>query len=436
MIDLRTIPGKRLGVGLLLLLPLSYGEHGWWFALCSILLLGSIAHVEARRLARIALHVERVSDGRFVIGDDNQVTIKVHNASPTTVRMTLRDDYPNGWSTPTTDLRAVLSPHQRATLTYSVTAPRRGRFVFGDLHVRLDGALGLGSLLATVAARRDVNVYPNVRAPGRYELAARLGALATVGVRASRRAGGAGELDHLREYVRGDAFRDLDWKSTAKRMRPMTRVHELENSQNVMIAIDCGRMMATRLDQLTKLDHAINAGLLLAYAALRQGDRVGLLVFAEDVHAFVPAARGQAQYRRILETLFAVEARPVSVEFRRLAEVVRQRVSRRSLLVVFSDLLEASHVLPLAEHAAALRGKHLAVCVSLDDVVARALAEAAPVTDDDAYQRAAAADLLEEREAVKLRLTRSGVRLVEASSGELAVATVNRYLEIKAARAL
>lgn len=432
----RLLPGKRLGWLLLALSPLAYVFGGLWVVLVQLAVLLGLAFVEHALLARALLHLERLTDARFVIGEGNQVTLKLHNAGATPLQLTLRDDYPDGWLASTPELSLTLAGHQRATLQYSVVPPRRGRFAFGDVHVRLEGRFGLGAMLATVSARSAANVYPNVRAPGRYELAARLGVLATVGVRASKRSGGSGELDHLREYVRGDAFRDLDWKSTAKRLRPMTRVYEQENSQTVILAIDCGRMMATQLGTLTKLDHAINAGLLLAFAALRQGDRVGLLVFAEDVHAFVPPARGQAQYQRILEALFAAEARPVSVEFRRLAELVRTRVPRRSLLVLFSDLLDASHALPLAEHAKALRGKHLALCVTLDDVVARALAEAKPVHDSDVYPRAAAADLLEEREAVKLHLTRSGVQLVEAPPGEIAVATVNRYLEIKASRAL
>lgn len=430
------LPGKRLGVVLLLLAPLSFGAHGLWTLCAMLLVLGSVAYGEQRFLRRLRVNVERAIDPRLVIGEPNQVTLKLHNQSPHRVRLTVRDDVPDGWSASTSELHVHLAGFQRATLTYQVTPTTRGRYGFGDVHLRLEGPFGFGALLTTLSARAEVNVYPNVRAPHRYELAARLGALGTVGVRASRRVGGSGELDHLREYTRGDAFRDLDWKSTAKRLRPMTRVYEQENSQNVILAIDCGRTMAPRVDQLTKLDHAINAGLLLAYAALRQGDRVGLVVFAEDVHTFVPPARGQAQYRRILEALFAVEARPVSVEFRRLAELLRQRISRRSLLVVLSDLLDSEHVLPLAEYAAALRGKHLALCVSLDDVIAKHLAQRTPAQDTDVYQRAAAVDLLAEREAVKLSLARAGVRIVEAPADSLAVATVNRYLEIKAQRLL
>jgi uncharacterized protein (DUF58 family) len=183
---------------------------------------------------------------------------------------------------------------------------------------------------------------------------------------------------------------------------------------------------------VTKLDHAINAALLLAWVALRHGDRVGLVVFAEDVKTFVPANRGPAQYRALLEALYAVEATMAYVDFRRFVEFIKIRVPRRSLIVMFSDLLDDTHAMPLAEHLAMLRGKHLPVCVTMEDAVAERLAAKPAESDDDAYQRAAAADLLADRAAVKAHLRKGGVSLVEGPAGELAIGAVNRYLEIKA----
>jgi uncharacterized protein (DUF58 family) len=260
--------------------------------------------------------------------------------------------------------------------------------------------------------------------------------LHSVGVRTVRRGGGGGEFEQLREYVSGDSLREIDWKATAKRNRPVTRVHGQEQSQTVLIALDAGRMMATKLDELAKLDHAIHAALLLAYVALRSGDKVGVVVFADDVLTFVPPNRGRNQYRRILEALATVEASPSYVDFRRLSAFVRARVPRRALLVVFSDLLDDSQALPLAEQAAALRAKHLPLCVTMNDPVADALAFAPATTAQDVYRRAAAAALLEDRDAIRVHLRKSGVGLVEAPAAELAVATVNRYLDIKSRHAL
>jgi len=213
-------------------------------------------------------------------------------------------------------------------------------------------------------------------------------------------------------------------------------VHGQEQSQSVLIALDAGRMMGTPLDDLTKLDHAIHAALLLAWVALRAGDRVGLIVFAEEVLRFLPPARGHAQYLRILDSLYAAQASPAYVDFRELARFVRARVPRRSLLLLFSELLDESQALPLAAELPKLRAKHLPVCVTMRDPVAQRLAQSPVTNTEQVYMRAAAADLIAERAVVKAQLSRAGVSVLETDAAELAVATVNRYLEIKRQRRL
>ena len=441
----RIVPGPRLAPAAALGLPLALGGDvlglGAVAAWDALVLVG--AGLEGRALAARAPEAERHAEARLVLGVPNTVTVRLHNPTDRAVKVRLRDELPEGWEADPPELAIELPAWARRDVRYTVVPPRRGVARLGDLHVRVEGALGLGAAIVEVPAARDVRVYPNVLGPRRYDLAARLGALHSQGFRSVRAVGGGGEFEQLREYVQGDPFRDLEWKSSAKRQRPITRVLQQERSQSVLLAIDAGRMMASRLDAgdgravtLTKLDHAINAALLLAYVALRQGDRVGLVVFASDVTTFVAPARGGPHYRRLLEALFAVQAKIEHVDFRRLAEVIRIRVPRRALLVVFSDLLDEAHARPLAEHAAVLRQRHLPVCVTMHDPLAESLAARAPASLSEAYERAAAADLLAERGSVRAQLRKSGVSIVEAPPGELAVATVNRYLELKARHSL
>ncbi|MGE3631668.1 MAG: DUF58 domain-containing protein [Sandaracinaceae bacterium] len=350
--------------------------------------------------------------------------------------MTVRDDLPDGWVATPDEIVVELPAYARREVSYTVVPPRRGRYEFGALHLKLEGSVRLGASIVSYDAAQSARVFPNVLGPRRYELAARLGDLASVGFRSIRRGGGGGEFEQLREYVSGDPYRDLDWKSTAKRHRPVTRVFEQERSQTVLIALDAGRMMAMKLGAISKLDHSINAALLLAWVALRKGDRVGLVVFSDQVHGFVAPGRGPGQYRAVLDALYAVQAEETHVDFRRLVEFMQLRVRKRSLLVMFSDLLDETHAMPLVEHASLLKRVHLPVCVTMHDPVAESLADASVGSVPDAYRRAAAADLLAERETVKAHLRKGGVNLVEAPPSELAVATVNRYLDIKARRAL
>jgi uncharacterized protein (DUF58 family) len=433
----RWIPGRRLALYALFALAL-YAIPGpgalAGMAFTALLVLAAI--YEAAVLGRAAPEAVRKLDARLLVGTENPVSVRVYNASALHLRVTLRDDVPGSFTVSDEELSCELPPHTRRELSYRVTPSRRGRYAFGALHLRVEGLFALGAAIATIDAAARARVYPNLRGPRRYELAARLGALHSVGVRTLRRPGGGGEFEQLREYVAGDSYRDVDWKATAKRLRPVTRVLDQEQSQTVVVALDAGRMMATQLDALSKLDHAINAALLLTYVALRSGDKVGLVVFAHDVLDFVPPRRGPTQYRRVLEVLTGVEANSTYVDFRRFAEFVRVRLPRRALLVMFSDLLDESQAMPLADSAPLLRQRHLPLCVSMNDPVAEGLAFASVESGDDAYRRAAAASILDDREAIKLHLRKSGVGILEAKAGELAIATVNRYLEIKSRHAL
>ena len=127
------------------------------------------------------------------------------------------------------------------------------------------------------------------------------------GTRVARRFGAGTELERLREYVPDDELRRINWKATARRGVAISNEYETERSQNVVVLLDAGRLMRAVADGLTKLDHALNAGLLLTYAAGRRGDRVALLAYADQVKAFLPPRRGRRAFLSILETLYRLE---------------------------------------------------------------------------------------------------------------------------------
>jgi uncharacterized protein (DUF58 family)/uncharacterized membrane protein SpoIIM required for sporulation len=429
------VPTVRLALALAAVLPAALAAVSLPFAAIGLVFVDlvaiGIALAEAARVGRRLPMASRGHDARLVVGQENEVVVRLHNPTSSPLRVTVRDDLPDGWSADPAEVSVELPPYARREAKYRTRPPVRGEHRFGDLHLRVEGGARLVAVQARVPSAALAKVYPNLVAPRRFDLAARLGSLVHHGFRAIRRDGRGGEFEKLREYVPGDDYGDIDWKATAKRKKPTTRVYQQERSQTVVVCIDAGRMMAARLGRLTKLDHAIDAGLLTAYAALRQGDRVGAAVFSDDVTTWVPPRPGIEQYRRILDALYDAEASLTFVDFRRLVEVLRVRLPRRALVVVLTDLLDEAHAMPLAEHAGLLAARHLPICVTMKDDVVAALAARTPATADEAFDRVAASDLLAEQSQVKSHLRKHGVSLVEAPPGEIAVATVNRYLELK-----
>ncbi len=436
----RFSPGAYLPFLSAAAIPLSLLDGGGALGIASVLAvdgaLGALALLEARALGTRVPRVNRVLPGRLVAGVPQRVALELQNRAGRALHLRVRDEPPLGFAAEPSEQRLVLPPHARRTVEYSLTPTRRGEHRFGPVSLRLDGAAGLSAITIDLPLDETVKVYPNVLGKRRAELAGRLGDLRSLGSRSIRVSGGGGELSQLREYVEGDPYRHLSWKATAKRGRPVTRLFDQERSQQIVLCLDAGRMMATHIEGLPKLDHALSAALLLAWVALHNGDRVGAVVFSDTVHRFIPPGTGRQQYGRLLEGLYDVEAAPTHVDFRRLVSVIRERLGRRSLVVVFSDLLDEAQARPLLEHASSLRARHLPLCVTMSDPVVARLATAPVVDAEAAFARAAAIGVLEEREALERGLRKAGIGWLEAPAGGLAIATIRRYLAIKTKREL
>lgn len=398
-----------------------------YFVACCALLAGNyLLGVRADQV-----RVRRVVAPRLSLGEPEVVELHVHNYGRATVRFLITDTVPAGWQAQTLPLEVELRPHQEATLTYQVVPNARGRFQFGDLHVRLQQAPWLAVRQVRFPAAEEVRIYPDLREVARYEVMARRSRLEDLGVHRSRLAGRGTEFERIRDYTPDDEYRQIDWKATARRNRPMTRVYEVERSQSVFIVLDAGRMMAGRVGSLAKLDYAVNAALMLAHVALKAGDRVGLMIVSDDVEAYLPLGKGQAQFKQCLELLYGVEARLCHVDYRAALEQIAIRCKRRSLVVFFTDLVDEDTSAELVTYLRLLRPTHLPLCVTLQDEQVAGASRRPTETAAQMYERTVALDLLSERRRVLDSLQKLGAVVLDSAPADLSVSVVNRYLELK-----
>jgi uncharacterized protein (DUF58 family) len=205
----------------------------------------------------------------------------------------------------------------------------------------------------------------------------------------------------------------------------------VERSQNVILALDIGRLMLAEVDGKQKLDYAIQAALLLAYVATLTDDRVGLLVFADTVRTYLPPKRGRAQVYAILEALYNVQAGLVESDYRAALTELRLRWRKRSLLVCFTDLWDAESSRQTVAELAAMQAHHLVCAVTLLDTKMQRAAAQEPEQTRDVYAKAVAIQVLEERQRAMALLQQHGVLVVDSPAEKLSAELVNRYLEIK-----
>ena len=261
------------------------------------------AALAASGIGRRRLTVRRERPARLSLGVDNEITIVLENRTGRRLTVTARDAPPPLFRAEPALLHAVVPAHGQVRISYHLLPTERGNFTFGDVAVRCRGPLGLALVDRTFAAAESVQVYPNLLEVRRYESLVRATLVRSGGYRAKRLPGAGREFSHYRDYSPDDDYRQVSWTATARRHKPITAVHESEHSQDIIFCLDVGRMMAARVGRLTKLDHAINAVLMLTHVSQTFQDNLGLLVFSHSVHLYLPPAKGRSQHQRFLQAL-------------------------------------------------------------------------------------------------------------------------------------
>lgn len=376
--------------------------------------------------------VLRQHDTKLSLGAQNPIYLSVRNRGRRAALFWVRDEPPDPFEIESRVLAGAAPARSQWQAVYHVRPLRRGDYQFGHLNLRWEGPLGLVVRQGRAEAAGPVKVYPNLLDVRRYDLLLRRNRLQEIGLRQARQFGEGTEFERLRDYLPDDDFRRIDWKATARRNQPITVEYQTERSQSVIAVLDTGRMMQSPVAHIAKLDYVVNAVLLLAYVATGKGDKVGLMTFADEVTQFLTPRQGRGQFYRMLELLYAVEAQPVEPDYRRALSYLALKQRKRALVVIFTDLSGGLSMQSLVSQVSVLARRSLPLVVTISDPDVHAAARQRPQDSLAVYQRAAAAQLLDERQLTLDTLRRQGVLTLDVPANQLSVAVINRYLELKA----
>ena len=383
--------------------------------------------VDSRRApGKAALHVERVCADLLSVGVANRVSLDV-GARRAGARATVQERVPAELH----PSRVRWSMRLPASLEYTVTPTARGDASLGPAAVRVSGPWRLGWRQTTVDGVRAARVDPNLAAIDVYEALARRGQLAEIGLRTMRLRTEGSEFERVREAFPDDPLRSINWRATARTGRLMATELIPERAQPLVVCFDHGRLMGIGAGELTKLDHAINAALLLVHVALRSGDRAGMLAFADTVTGTLPPRAGTAQLRRFLDATRPIKPGETEADYDDALTFYSRWQTRRSLVVIFTDVLDLDQGKALIRQCARLRRRHLPLVVTVRDPALDDAANMLPRTGDAAYARAVAGGLIADREDTLRVLRRSGVETIDADARTLSPRLVNRYLDLK-----
>jgi uncharacterized protein (DUF58 family) len=369
-----------------------------------------------------------------VVALDTAATATWHVTNPTRrrLRIDLADQLAPSLRARIRQVR--LSVPARRTVSASTTfrPARRGRFEIDELVVRVRGPLGLAARQRARHRADPLRVYPPFRSKDEAELRIRKARILEMGLRTAQGRGGGTEFDQLREYTPDDELKRMDWSATARAGKPIVRTYRAERNQVVINLLDNGRVMAGRVDDVPKVEHAMDAVMMLTAVATRLGDRAGLVAFDREVRAVVPPSHARTQLGRVTEAMYALEPRLDESDYRGAFTETLARFRRRSMLVLYTDLVDQAVQESLLPALPLVARNHLVVIAAVQDTDVVRWAREPAADDDQAYRKAAALGALDERRRVRARLRGVGATVIDAPPRTLAQQLADAYLRVKA----
>ncbi|MGN6399742.1 MAG: DUF58 domain-containing protein [Flavisolibacter sp.] len=402
-------------------------------AILVLLFVGITILIETFLLYRKKNGIEagRVLNGRLSNGDENKIVIELQNNYEFTIDCNVIDELPFQFQDRKWKRNLAIESLQKTTLAYFVKPNERGEYHFGNINVYVSGPLKLVRRRFIFHQAQTVKVYPSYVQMRRFSLMAVANHMQQTGVKRLRKLGHSMEFEQIKEYVRGDDYRTINWKATARRGDLMVNNFTDERSQQIYCLINKGRVMKMPFEGMTLLDYAINASLVISNVALQKQDKAGLITFAQSLDAFLPADKKPAQINLILETLYKQQTNFLEPDFEKLFSAVRNRIAHRSLLVLFTNFESFESLQRELPFLKRLAHYHLLMVVFFENTELKQLTETRAATIEDIYIKTIADKYRHEKKLIAKELQAHGIIAVLTTPQMLTINTMNKYLELK-----
>ncbi|MDQ6616779.1 MAG: DUF58 domain-containing protein [Actinomycetota bacterium] len=396
----------------------------------TLLLLAAVDGLFAPRPARVT--VDRDFPAVLPLNGEGRIAWTVGNPLRRRLRIGVADELAPSLRAGTRRVRLTVPAHGRVTAETTIQPRRRGRFEPREVVVRVSGPLGLLARQGKRELPGLLRVYPPFASRKEAELRIDRARILEIGLRSARGRGGGTEFDQLREYSVDDESRRMDWAATARTGKAIVRTYRAERNQTVIVALDNGRTMAGQVAGVARVEHAMDAVLMLTAVATRLGDRAGLIVFDRRVRAVVPPGQRVDQLTRVSEAMYELEPELAESDYRGAFTETLVRFHRRALLVVLTELADQALGDTLLPALPLILRSHLVVVASVRDPDLVRWASSPAPNAELTYRKAAAQAALEQRRILAAQLRGLGATVVDAPPGALAPALADAYLKVKA----
>ncbi|HZF63529.1 MAG TPA: DUF58 domain-containing protein [Chitinophagaceae bacterium] len=400
----------------------------------AILLLASIAILIDSLLLyskKKGIYAERFILNKLSNGDDNPVKISLTNSYGFKVYAEVIDELPFQLQQRDWKRNALLDAFSSTLIEYTVNPVERGEYCFGNINILSESPLRFVRRRYSIVGDQVVKVYPSYIQMRRYQLSGGVSKLHEQGVQRLRKLGQSLEFEQIKEYVRGDDYRTINWKASARRGDLMVNNFTDERSQQIYCIINKGRTMKFAFEGMTLLDYAINASLVICNTALMKQDKAGLISFAETLDSFVPADKKPLQMNLLLEQLYKQQTAFLEPDMERLFSVIRNKINQRSLLLFFTNYESLESLERQLSTLKRIAHYHLLVVIFFENTELQELIDTEAKSTEDVYIQTIAEKYILEKKLIAKELQKHGILTVLTSPEKLTISSLNKYLEIK-----
>jgi len=383
-------------------------------------------------MSKQSITIRRKTPARLSLGDENPISISLQNTFPFSVSLDVIEELPFEFQKRDFNISHKLAPEEEKIIDYLLRPLTRGEYRFGQTNVFVSTPLGF--VIRTIHGNnpQSIPVFPSFISMRKFELMGVSNRLEEIGIKRTRRIGQHSEFDQVREYVRGDDPRTVNWKATARKSALMVNQYQDQRSQQVVSVIDMGRVMEMPFEGMSLLDYAINASLIISNMAMIKHDRAGLITFSDHVHSLIPAERKGGHLQRIMQGLYNQQTDFNESSYEKLYITITQKLRQRSLLILYTNfegLPSLNRQLPFLKRIAA---HHLLLVVFFENTEIRQLADQDSHHLEEVYIHAIARKFIHDKKVMANKLKHAGIMPLLTPPEGLSVNLINKYLEIKA----
>lgn len=383
------------------------------------------------------LLVHRNINSRLSNGDENHIGIDLHNNYFFAIVVKIIDELPTQLANKLPAIKPLtLKRNEKITIQYFATPTQRGEYYFGNTLVFVTSPIKLVQRRFEFNTEQTVFVYPSYIQMQKFSLSAISNSLQQIGSKRIRKLGNSVEFEQIKEYVKGDDYRTINWKATARKSQLMVNTYVDEKSQQVFCMIDKSRNMKMPFEGLTLLDYAINASLALSNVAIQKQDKAGLICFAEKIDTFIAADKKPMQMETLLQNLYKQDTQFKDADFEALYAQVRNKIKQRSLLILFTNFESEYSLQRQLPYLKKIAHYHLLFVVFFENTEIKKMLEKDATNTEEIYVQTIADKFLYEKKLMLKELRYNGITTLLTTPDKLTVNTVNKYLEIKNRQAL